>query len=62
MARLYYKHELRNQRKRMNYGKAVASLSEKRHEWNIEVFFYQGIVEAKEIGDRIAINPWFIDF
>ena len=44
----------------MDYGKTVDSLSEKRHEWNIELFFYQGIVEAKEIGDRIAMNPWFI--
>ena len=41
----------------LNYGKDVDSLSEKWHEWNIELFFYQGIVEqAKERDDRITIN------
>ena len=45
----------------VNYGKVVDSLSEKQHEWNIELFFYQGKVEqAKERDDRIAINPWLI--
>ena len=28
------------QEKTMNYGKVVDSLSEKQHEWNIELFFY----------------------
>ena len=45
----------------MNYRKVIDLLSEKWHEWNIELFFYQGIIEyAKERDDRIAINPWLI--
>ena len=49
--------------KMVNYGNVVDLLSEKRHEWNIELFFYLGIVEmAKERDDRIAINPWLILF
>ena len=47
----------------VNYGKVVDTLSEKRREWNIELFFYQGIVEkAKERNDEITINPWLIAF
>ena len=47
----------------MNYGNITDSLSKKWDKWNIELFFYQGIVEwAKERDDRIAINPWLIIF
>ena len=47
----------------VNYENVVDLPSEKQHEWNIELFFYQGIVEmAKERDDRIAINPWLILF
>ena len=49
--------------KTMNYGKVIDSLSKKWHEWNTELFFYQGIMEqAKERDNRIAINPWLIVF
>ena len=43
MAQHYYKHELCNQRKTVNYGNVIDSLSEKQHESNIELFIYQGI-------------------
>ena len=44
-------------------GKVIDSLSEKWHEWDIELFFYQGIREyAKGRDDRIAVNLCLIVF
>ena len=47
-------------KKTVNYGKVIDSLSKKQHEWNIELFFYQGIVWKEMI--ELAINLWLIVF
>ena len=47
MAQYYYKYKSRNQRKNGRLWKIcwLAKQKLKQHEWNTELFFYQGIVE-----------------